>query len=681
MRSVGFLLVGLVGAVGWPAMGEAVEVKQVLDHGDPANRIDLVFMPYGYQDAELKEFIQEVPKALEVLFADPLFREYQRYFNAYWVTGIPPQPVTAWQPGEPGDPCFDSSDTVLRARCAMVLKLREALADRGVVPDLIFIYQTPRGDGLTRAGNGVVHLPGRAWALLLHEFAHGFAQLADESLAADQEPVPNKSLIEYLERRPNLTAKTRREEIKWKHWIAPETPLPTPYKTREMIPGLYQGRLYKVLSRPTYVSTMGGPVDFEPVLGNLPFGPINDEVLLKQTYILVSPIDRVEPTEPRLTMKGADTRTFHVVPVQPLTHALEVIWTLDGTLVRRGEAFVFNAASVLPGRHTLTAQVRDHDPRVRYDPEGLLTEAMTWQLAIDSAFLIDPIPDQTVKEGQLLQVTVVRLKEGVPLDVEGLPRGAAFNPTTGLLTWTPDFDQATHDQPGRVSLKVLARDAQGPDIKPFTITVENVNRVPILQFVERVLRRQVTVGESSSLHLPVVDLDGEAFEYFFQTCRQHDPTQWMKEPPSCLPLELGLPPGVQFDPTTQTLTVTPEAAHVGLYRVDLHIRERGYYYDYVAIYINVLPAPTPPPMFLTPLRQGGRLLLSWEGQGVLQSANAITGPWEPVPDAKSPYSVSVIEAQMKFYRLAPPSPPPVRKSTAPPHVRIIRSRRSPLSRR
>lgn len=57
------------------------------------------------------------------------------------------------------------------------------------------------------------------------------------------------------------------------------------------------------------------------------------------------------------------------------------------------------------------------------------------------------------------------------------------------------------------------------------------------------------------------------------------------------------------------------------------------------------------PPVLSISRDGTNVVLSWEGDSVLQSATSVTGPYENVPDATSPHPVSLHSATQLFFRL------------------------------
>jgi hypothetical protein len=68
--------------------------------------------------------------------------------------------------------------------------------------------------------------------LLVHEFGHHFAALADEYYTSDVAYETGRTNIpEPWEK--NITASTDRAELKWRDLVAPETPLPTPWPKEE----------------------------------------------------------------------------------------------------------------------------------------------------------------------------------------------------------------------------------------------------------------------------------------------------------------------------------------------------------------------------------------------------------------------------------------------------------------
>lgn len=60
----------------------------------------------------------------------------------------------------------------------------------------------------------------------------------------------------------------------------------------------------------------------------------------------------------------------------------------------------------------------------------------------------------------------------------------------------------------------------------------------------------------------------------------------------------------------------------------------------------------PTPVFLPPTLAGGELTLNWIGDGQLESAAQLTGPWQAIlPPPAPPYSVTITSGDSRFFRL------------------------------
>ena len=67
----------------------------------------------------------------------------------------------------------------------------------------------------------------------------------------------------------------------------------------------------------------------------------------------------------------------------------------------------------------------------------------------DTAPILAPVGDQTGTEGQAFTLLLAARDaegDGIGYSATGLPRGAVLDLRTGLLRWTPGFDQAGHYQ-------------------------------------------------------------------------------------------------------------------------------------------------------------------------------------------------------------------------------------------
>ncbi len=98
--------------------------------------------------------------------------------------------------------------------------------------------------------------------------------------------------------------------------------------------------------------------------------------------------------------------------------------------------------------------------------------------------VLSPIPDKRVKEGELLEF-IVQASDEDPEDRDQLiygsrdrlPQGATLDSKTGRFRWTPTFEQA-----GTSHLTMTVTDAASASAsQPVTITVEDVNRAPLVE--------------------------------------------------------------------------------------------------------------------------------------------------------------------------------------------------------
>ncbi len=124
--------------------------------------------------------------------------------------------------------------------------------------------------------------------------------------------------------------------------------------------------------------------------------------------------------------------------------------------------------------------------------------------------VLDPIGDQHVDEDDTLEFTVNASDpedDPVSLSAGPLPDGASFTDHgdgTGTFSWTPGFEQA-----GQYDVTFTASDTDLTDEETITITVDDVNRPPVLDPVG-----DQTVDEDEVLEFSVgaSDPDGDAID-------------------------------------------------------------------------------------------------------------------------------------------------------------------------
>ena len=160
--------------------------------------------------------------------------------------------------------------------------------------------------------------------------------------------------------------------------------------------------------------------------------------------------------------------------------------------------------------------------------------------------VLDPIGNKTVNENSLLEFTVNAADpdgDALTYSIYNLPAGAVFNPDTMTFTWIPGFDQA-----GTYNISFHVSDADSTDSENISITVNNINRPPVLDPIG-----EKVVNENSLLEFTVngADPDGDALTYS----------------------TYNLPAGAVFDPDTMTFTWTPGFDQAGTYNISFHVSD------------------------------------------------------------------------------------------------------------
>ncbi len=122
---------------------------------------------------------------------------------------------------------------------------------------------------------------------------------------------------------------------------------------------------------------------------------------------------------------------------------------------------------------------------------------------VNNAPILDPIGAKSVNEGALLRLSV----SGSDLDSDpltfsasNLPAGASFDPDTQVFSWTPDFTQS-----GLYSITCMVSDGSLNDSEVVPITVNNVNRAPVLDSIGD---QYVSEGNNPDIFISASDPDG-----------------------------------------------------------------------------------------------------------------------------------------------------------------------------
>jgi len=200
---------------------------------------------------------------------------------------------------------------------------RAALAYLPHYSSIVLIVNSTTVGGSGGSGVAAITRQPKSAEVAVHELGHAFAGLADEYINQGNTPP-------YQEfNSPNLTLKTDRNEIPWRHWIAPDTPLPTPVNALTMAPnfvGLFEGGGYvsNGIYRPTYDSFMGASSKL--------LGPVNAEAWALSVYAKGGAWRRVAPAVTTTLARSEQPAGGWLFEAQPLLGRAiaETRWYVDG---------------------------------------------------------------------------------------------------------------------------------------------------------------------------------------------------------------------------------------------------------------------------------------------------------------------------------------------------------------
>ena len=215
----------------------ADQVVAIRESGDPAQKVDLLLLGDGYTAGEQEAFIAKARELTDILFATSPFKERADDFNIWALapaaaeSGVS-RPSTNTYRDSPIGATYDAFRAVRYVLTMENKKMRRVASSTPY--DFVEILTNTDVYG----GGGIYGLFSTAaanseWApyLFVHEFGHHFAGLADEYYTSAAVYESGGEIVEPYE--PNVTALLNPEDLKWKHLVAPNTPLPTPWPKTE----------------------------------------------------------------------------------------------------------------------------------------------------------------------------------------------------------------------------------------------------------------------------------------------------------------------------------------------------------------------------------------------------------------------------------------------------------------
>ena len=208
-----------------------VKVTELLNNGAPENHVDIVFLAEGYTLKEMPKFLKDSKRMMDTLFHTMPYSEYKDKFNFYAVhspsdssgVDIPGKNVFINTAFNSQFYTFDMDRYLTTFDSKSIYDLAANVPYDGII---ILVNSKQYGGGgfynlysETTVDNAVSPI------IMVHEFGHSFAGLADEYIGNVSYSGFYNLKLEPWE--PNLTTNMQFER-KWKDMLDPDTPVPTP---------------------------------------------------------------------------------------------------------------------------------------------------------------------------------------------------------------------------------------------------------------------------------------------------------------------------------------------------------------------------------------------------------------------------------------------------------------------
>ncbi|RTE53939.1 hypothetical protein EHW67_08375 [Arenibacter aquaticus] len=343
---------------------EMSELIPIQVTGDKDNRINVVIVnqwtsreeePYNSPDMR-GEFVKDIEESLVAALtygderAQTAYSHYKEFFNVYglWMPDTP-----EWKKGID----LEAMDAI-RDKLFLPWKSEH----RGWVTFLIMPNREKGGGGAARnlekrVGNAVI--AGNGIGKMLHEISHTCMSLGDEYTtgATGTSAFPTyASELEY-----------EREKIKWRKWIEPSTPLPTPYEAQYLDKvGAFEGNQYHLVDY--YRSTAQGCIMGAGVFDNTEeMCPICNQRVSMRAYDLVDIIKSTVPEQKSIEIAGNKKLRFAVDHIVPEPNTQVVRWFLNGKLIASGTDELEVEFGEIE-EYELVCSITDETPNIRPDP-------------------------------------------------------------------------------------------------------------------------------------------------------------------------------------------------------------------------------------------------------------------------------------------------------------------------
>lgn len=437
-----------------------VEVKSAKAFVNSANRVDVLVFGDGYTVAEQALFNADAENLRTSMFNYSPYKQYASLvnwttaFNASSQSGVDHPPYLAGcttticcaDTAAQSDPkaagagtfvntVFDGKFCTSQIHRLVTVNTSKVFAAASAYPDwdeLIVMLNDAvyGGSGGTIA---VTTTNASAKLIVIHEYGHTFHNLADE-YTSPYPGYPACSDINGPACRANVTDQTTPSLIKWKSWIAPTTPIPTPAGTAGI--GLFEGAQYLTtgMYRPANACGMRS-------LG-AQFCSICSQAYVLKLYRggfgtpsngidLIDPGTEIPSASANVDYTVGNSQNFSATVLRPAPDTVTMQWYLDGAAISgaNSDSFDFQQLTSIPAARTLELRVTDNSSLVNPEMAGSdMVHSRIWHIQVSTPSL--SISDVEISEGN----SGVRLANfEISLSVPAPSAGVSFDAATFAL--------------------------------------------------------------------------------------------------------------------------------------------------------------------------------------------------------------------------------------------------------
>jgi IgA Peptidase M64/Peptidase M64 N-terminus len=209
----------------------------IINNGPSSQKVDLLLLGDGYTAAQMEKFQSDAKRLAARLFSTSPFKERAKDFNV-WALAVPTPESGISRPSEDRYrwSALHTRYDIFGSERYMMTPDNRALREIAQYAPYEFVEILANSE--TYGGGGIFGwystvAADSEWAnyVFVHEFGHHFAALADEYYTSPVAYQSGESRPEPWE--PNVTALHDPRQLKWKQFVKPGTPLPTPWPKKE----------------------------------------------------------------------------------------------------------------------------------------------------------------------------------------------------------------------------------------------------------------------------------------------------------------------------------------------------------------------------------------------------------------------------------------------------------------